>query len=80
MSLDLVEDRPHYVAEVANDVDDGGDFTAAASPSASEWFLIVVVLGVFVASAALLFFVVFIALWLASPDTAGAEELQHGQD
>ena len=33
MSLDLVEDRPHYVAEVANDVDDGGDFTAATDCS-----------------------------------------------
>ena len=42
--------------------------------------MIVVALGAFVASAALLFFVVFLALWLASPDTAGAEELQHGQD
>ena len=31
--LDLVEDRPHYVAEVANDVDDGGDFTAATDCS-----------------------------------------------
>ena len=32
--LDLVEDRPHYVAEVANDdVDAGGGFTAATDCS-----------------------------------------------